>query len=162
YTINYFTFSSNRANRAKILTTIDDEYSDTIDILDHTNVPLFKCAICMEQGPFILWLKQPNNLEDTTNDFIINFPLEGNKNLINCIVSNPVCGYCAKSYINATINNSKQLITLYREPCKGFIPLNWSIESNKKFATNILYQILTGYKILHHVQMLLLSIIDDF
>ncbi|CAF1491639.1 unnamed protein product [Rotaria sp. Silwood1] len=162
YTINDFTFSSNRANRAKILTTIDDEYSDTIDILDHTNVPLFKCAICMEQGPFILWLKQPNNLEDTTNDFIINFPLEGNKNLINCIVSNPVCGYCAKSYINATINNSKQLITLYREPCKGFIPLNWSIESNKKFATNILYQILTGYKILHHVQMLLLSIIDDF
>ncbi|CAF5102285.1 unnamed protein product, partial [Rotaria sp. Silwood1] len=72
YTINDFTFSSNRANRAKILTTIDDEYSDTVDILDHTNVPLFKCAICMEQGPFILWLKQPNKLEDTTNDFIIN------------------------------------------------------------------------------------------
>ncbi|CAF1382356.1 unnamed protein product, partial [Rotaria sordida] len=163
YTINDFTFSSNRANRAKILTTIDDEYSDTIDILDHTNVPLFECAICMEQGPFILWLKQPINLDDTTNDFIINFPLEGNKNLINCIVSNPVCGYCAKSYINATtINNSNQLITLYRESCTGFIPLNWSIESNRKFTTHILYQILTGYKILHHIQMLLLSIIDDF
>ncbi|CAF1345759.1 unnamed protein product [Rotaria sordida] len=162
YSINDFTFSSNRANRAKLLTINDDEYSDIINILDHTNVPLFQCAICMEQGPFVLWLKIPNNLNDTTNDFIINFPLEGNENLINCIVSNPVCGFCAKSYINATINNSNQLITLYRESCAGFIPLNWSIESNRKFANNILYQILTGNKILHHIQMLLLSIIDDY
>ncbi|CAF3093083.1 unnamed protein product [Rotaria sp. Silwood2] len=105
YTINDFTFLS---NRAKVLTTTDDEYSDIIDILDHTNVPLIECAISMEQGPFVLWLKQPNNLEDTITDFIINFPLEGNKNLINCIIANSVCGYCAKSYINATINNSKK------------------------------------------------------
>ncbi|CAF3960171.1 unnamed protein product, partial [Rotaria sp. Silwood2] len=162
YSINDFTFSSNRANRAKILTTNDDEYSDTINILDHTNVPLIECAICMEQGPFVLWLKKPNDLNNTTNDFIINFPLEGNENLTNCIVSNPVCGFCSKSYINATMNNLNELITLYREPCSGFIPLNWSIDSNRKFSNYALYRILTGNKILHHVQMLLLAIIDDF
>jgi len=158
YSINDFTFASNRANRAKILTTNDDEYSDTNNILDHTNVPLFECAICMEQGPFVLWLKEPMNLDDTTNDFIINFPLEGNEKLLDCFVSNPVCGFCAKSYINATT----QLITLYRESCAGFIPLNWSIESNRKFSNYTLYRILTGNKILHHVQMLLLAMIDDY
>jgi hypothetical protein len=162
YSINDFTFSSNRANRAKILTTNDEEYSDIINILDHTNVPLFECAICMEQGPFVLWLKEPTNLDDTTNDFIINFPLEGNERLLNCFVSNPVCGYCAKSYISANMNNTNQLITLYREVCAGFIPLNWSIESNRKFSNYSLYRILTGNKILHHVQMLLLSMIDDY
>jgi hypothetical protein len=162
YSIKDFTFASNRANRAKILTTNDDEYSDTINILDHTNVPLFECAICMEQGPFVLWLKEPMNLDDTTNDFIINFPLEGNEKLLDCFVSNPVCGFCAKSYINVTKNNTNQLITLYRESCAGFIPLNWSIESNRKFLNYALYRILTGNKILHHVQMLLLSMIDDY
>ncbi|CAF3514551.1 unnamed protein product [Rotaria sp. Silwood1] len=162
YSINDFTFSSNRANRAKTLTTNDDEYSDTIDILDHTNVPLIECAICLEQGPFVLWLKIPNDLNDTTNDFIINFPLEGNENLTNCIVSNPVCGFCAKSYINATMNHSNELITLYRESCAGFIPLNWSIDSNRKFINYTLYRILTGNKILHHVQMLFLTMIDDY
>ncbi|CAF4852515.1 unnamed protein product, partial [Rotaria sp. Silwood2] len=96
----------------------------------HTNVPLIECAICMEQGPFVLWLKKPNNLNNTTNDFIINFPLEGNENLTNCIVSNPVCDFCSKSYINTTMNNLNELITLYRKPCSGFIPLNWSIDSN--------------------------------
>lgn len=162
YSINDFTFASNRANRAKVLTTTDNEYSDTMNILDHTDVPLFECAICMEQGPYVLWLKEPTDFDDTTNDFIINFPLDGNEQLLNCFVSNPVCGFCAKSYINATMNNTNQLITLYREPCHGFIPLNWSIESNRKFANYSLYRILTGNKILHHVQMLLLSMIDDY
>jgi hypothetical protein len=47
--------------------------------------------------------------------------LERNENLTNCIVSNPVCSFCAKSYINATMNNLNQLQTLYREPCAGFV-----------------------------------------
>ncbi|CAF3770213.1 unnamed protein product [Adineta steineri] len=162
YSINDFTFASNRANRAKILTTTDEEYSNITNILDHTNVPLFECAICMEQGPFVLWLKQPTNIDDTTNDFIINFPLEGNDSLRHCIVSNPVCGLCAKSYMNATMNNSNQLITLYRESCTGFIPLNWSTESNRKYINYTLFQILTENKILPHVQMLFLSMIDDY
>lgn len=157
YSINDFTFASNRANRARVLTTNDDEYSDTIDILDHTNVPLFECAICMEQGPFVLWLKSPTNLDDTTNDFIINFPLEGNENLASCLVANPVCGFCAKPYMNA----SPAKITLYREPYSGFLPLNWSTESNRKFINCNLFQTLTGNRILPHVQMLLLSIIDE-
>ncbi|UJR07771.1 hypothetical protein I4U23_012054 [Adineta vaga] len=162
YSINDFTFASNRANRAKVLTTNDEEYSDVITILDHTDVPLFECAICMEQGPFVLWLKSPTNLDDTTNDFIINFPLEGNENLAHCIVANPVCGLCAKSYINASMMNySNQLITLYREPCTGFIPLNWTTSSNRKYINYTLFQVLTGNKILHHVQMLLLAIIDE-
>ncbi|CAM4902989.1 unnamed protein product [Rotaria socialis] len=161
YSINDFTFASNRANRAKISTTNADEYSDAINILDHSNVPLFECAICMEQGPFVLWLNAPSDLDCTTNDFIINFPLEGNEKLKNCIVSNPVCGFCAKSYINVAMNNANQLITLYREPCAGFIPLNWSNKSNRSLINTSLYRILTGNKILHHVQMLLLAMIDD-
>ena len=158
YSINDFTFSSNRANRAKVLTETDDEYSDTIDILDHSNVPLFQCAICMEQAPIVLWLKSPTNLDDTTNDFIINFPLNGNANLLNSFVSNPVCGYCAKSYINTFKDN---LLTLYREPCSGFIPLNWSVESNRKFAQRALYRILTDSRMLPHVSMLFFSMVDD-
>ncbi|CAF1092901.1 unnamed protein product [Adineta ricciae] len=157
YSINDFTFASNRANRARVLTANDDEHSDTIDILDHTNVPLFECAICMEQGPFVLWLKSPTNLDNTTSDFIINFPLEGNENLAGCLVANPVCGFCAKPYMNS----SPAKITLYREPYSGFLPLNWSTESNRKFINYTLFQTLTGNRILPHAQMLLLSIIDE-
>lgn len=161
YSINDFNFASNRANRAKVLTSNDDEYFDAINVLDHSNVPLFECAICMEQGPFVLWLKEPADLDDTTNDFVINFPLQGNGRLSTCIVSNPVCGHCARSYITATTNHTNQLITLYREPCQGFVPLNWSTESNQIFASHTLYRILTGNKILSHVKMLLLAMIDD-
>ena len=162
YSINDFNFASNRANRAKVLTNNNDEYFDTINVLDHSNVPLFECAICMEQGPFVLWLKEPADLDDTTNDFIINFPLQGNEQLSACFVSNPVCGNCAKSYVTATTNHTNQLITLYREPCNGFVPLNWSTESNQTFANHTLYRILTGNKILPHVKMLLLAMIDDY
>lgn len=162
YSINDFTFASNRANRAKVVkANDDDDDSDGMQLLDHTNVPLFECAICMEQGPFVLWLNAPTDLDSTTNDFIINFPLEGNESLKTCFVSNPVCGFCAQSYMNAAVNELQQLQTLYREPCTGFIPLNWTTPTNRTLINNSLYRILTGNRILHHVQMLLLAMLDD-
>lgn len=161
YSINDFTFASNRASRAKVLNVNDDEHSEAISILDHTNVPVFECAICMEDGPFVLWLKPPGSLTDTTDDFIINFPLEGNDDLAGCLVANPVCGLCAKAYMNASVTHGTALLTLYREPCAGFVPLNWSTETNRKFANFTLFHVLTGNRILHHVPMLLLAMIDD-
>ena len=163
YSINDFNFSSNRANRAKVLTDKDDDDDDdsqSNDILDHSGVPRIECSICMEDGPFVLWLNAPTDLEQSTNDFIINFPLQGNEQLLSCFVTNPVCGTCAKSYITATMNTG--LITLYRQPCSGFIPLNWSIESNRRVAYRSLCRILSGNRLLHHVPMLLLALLDDF
>ncbi|CAF1527330.1 unnamed protein product, partial [Rotaria sp. Silwood1] len=141
--------------------TNDDDCDESLTILDHTGVPTFECAICMEQGPQVLWLRSPMNIDDTTNDFIINFPLQQNNKLHDCIVANPVCGYCAKAYINATLTSNNTLQTLYRELCSGFIPLNWSTKTNLKYANYILYRTLTGNKILHHVSMLLLALVDD-
>ena len=91
---------------------------------------------------------------------MISFPLQENLNLQNCIVSNPVCGLCAPTYVNVTTTTG-ELTTLYREACSGFIPLNWSSESNRNYSNYTLYRILTGNKMLHHVPRLLLAMIDD-
>lgn len=162
FTINDLRFKSNRARRAEQTTMDENEYLEAINILDHRNVPTFPCTICMNQGPFVLWLKEPTNVDDTTSDFVLNCPLEVNKNVMNCIVSNPVCGYCAKPYINTMMKNSNPLTTVYREPCAGFIPLNWSIKSNCGFARHALFKILTQNKALEQVKMLLLAAVDDF
>ncbi|CAF0804459.1 unnamed protein product [Didymodactylos carnosus] len=161
YSINDFSFASNRANRAKTVTENDDDYGDTLNVLDHSGVPNIECAICMEQGPAVLWLKSPANLDDSTSDYAINFPLQRNDSLRNCIVSNPVCGSCANPYMNATTAGTGELITLYRETCSGFIPLKWSSVSNQRYSKYILYRTLAGNKVLHHVSMLLLAIVDD-
>ena len=160
YSINDFNFASNRANRAKVLTDDDDD-AQLMDIVDHSGVPTMECAICMDEGPLVLWLKSPENLDDSTNDFLINFPLEGNEKLQSCLVSNPVCGLCAKAYVAASVTNTGQLETLYRERCSGYLPLNWSIESNRRLALRSLYRIVTGQRVLPHVSMLLMAMIDD-
>ena len=165
YSIDDFNFTSNRANRAKVLSVgdddDDDEQSGSFRILDHTDVPLIECAICMKEGPYVLWLREPKDLEDSTNDFIITFPLSGNEQLGHCLVSNPVCGNCAQSFIAASEKSGSGLLTLYRESCSGFVPAKWSSASNRRFASHALYRILTGRRILHHVQMLLWALIDD-
>ncbi|CAF1492186.1 unnamed protein product [Adineta ricciae] len=116
----------------------------------------------MEQGPALLWLNSPNDLNDSTNDSVMTFPLQETKSLYSCIVCNPVCGFCAPTYINTMRNSSdEKLKTLYRESCSGFIPLNWSTQSNRDYINGTLCGILTGNRILHHVSMLLLAMIDD-
>ncbi|CAF1690568.1 unnamed protein product, partial [Adineta ricciae] len=116
----------------------------------------------MEQGPALLWLNSPNDLNDSTNDSVMTFPLQESKSLYSCIVCNPVCGFCAPTYINTMRNSSDgKLKTLYRESCSGIIPLNWSTQSNRDYINGTLCRILTGNRVLHHVSMLLLAMIDD-
>jgi hypothetical protein len=57
--------------------------------------------------------------------------LEGNEKLQSCLVSNPVCGLRAKTYAATSVTNTRQLETLYRERCSGYLPLNW-FQSNMK------------------------------
>lgn len=152
YSLNEFTFSANRAARAKM---IDENAVDDLEnFLDHSDVPEIECGITLCEGPATLWLKKPENVDDSTNDHCINYPLDYYPKLKNCIVVNPVSGDCAKSWAD-----SKPMKSLYNVPVDGFIPLNF--KRNQRFITHQLHKILCFGKMLHHSKMLLLSIVDD-
>lgn len=150
YSLNNFSLSSNRANRAKEVD--DDEEDEKICFGDS---PEIDCVICASKGPFVLWISKQEDVEYCTSDHTINYPLDHYEKLINNIVCNPVCGECADSYINYT------KLSVYRENIFGYIPVNWDISSNVRYSTKMLCKAFTGNKLLHHVKLLLLSIIDD-
>lgn len=154
YSLNNYNFSSNRAKRAELVDNSDmEEYEN---ILDYENSPEIYCVIHMDNGPLVLWLKQYNDIEYTTNDFCMNFPLAHFPKLSSCLVSNSVCGHCAPCYLKYK-NES-----IYREPIDGYIPVNWEGRNNIKFSFKVLCEIFGGNKMLSHLKMLLLSIVDDF
>lgn len=154
YTLNEFVFKSNRAMRADDVDI--SEIENLGSFLIHDNVPQINCLITLCEGPATLWLKNPESINYTTNDHCINFPLDYYPNLQNCLVANPISGDCANGYINSDTYNNK---SLYNSPVNGFIPLNFS--KNIRYITYQLNNILTNGKVLHHVKMLLLSMVDD-
>lgn len=149
YNLSDITYTSNRAKRAKII----DESEIINTSMVHTDVPETYCSVHLDNGPTVLWLKAPENLEATTNDFTINFPLSRHATLQKCIKANPICGDCAPGYF------AVRKVTLYNEPVDGYIPIN--IKDNKQYIYIQLCKILCGGKCLNHVNMLLLSMIDD-
>lgn len=154
YSLESFSFSSNRAKRA---ITISDDYIDAIeDKVSFENSPEINCCIHLGKGPEVLWLKENTDLEYSTNDFCVNFPLCKYPNLSKCIISNPVCGDCANSYLKIRKES------VYREPICGYVPTNWDSQQNIKFANYIICKSLFGGKLLNHGKMLLLSMIDDY
>jgi len=150
YSLNDMTYSSNRAARAKQV-SMEDEFLTNVSI--HESVPEIDCAIHLDKGPAVLWLRNPDNFELTTNDHVLNFPLDSFHDISNCLVLNPVCGLCASGYMKAI------QMSVYREPINGFIPLDF--KNNRHAIHAQLCKILCNGKDLPHVKMLLLSIVDD-
>jgi len=150
YSLSAMTGLANRAKRSPFI-----EQTDLLTPIIYTeNVPQIECSIHCDNGPFVLWLNKPENLELTMNDHIMTFPLDYVKELQKCIVLNPVCGDCAQSYLDYAKNQS-----VYRENISGYIPIN--ITDNKIYVKSQLCKILCDEKSLNHVEMLLLSMIDD-
>lgn len=149
YKLSDITYASNRAQRARQVN--DNELFDLT--IDYKNSPEIYCALHLDNGPAVVWLKSPENIDETTNDFVLNFPLAKHKTLQKCIKSNPVCGDCAAGYFRVRKE------TTYREPIDGYIPIN--IHDNKQYVYLQLCKILCSNKELGHVNMLLLSMIDD-
>jgi hypothetical protein len=168
FSLNNFVFSSNRANRAKYIS--EDELMKDINEVSLTTtdeemkgVPEISCAICLEQGPFVLWLQKYEDLEYSTSDFCINFPLSQHAKLQKMLISNPVCGFCANSYLNykRTGTATSQCVSVYRETLHGDLKSNWKLKQNSKFNYGMLCKIMCGNKTLHHVRLFLLSVLDD-
>ena len=91
--MNNYNFSSNRAKRAETINNTDlEEYENMLDFED---CPQTNCVIHMDNGPLVLWLKKCSDIDYTTNDFCINYPLANYPKLKDCLVCNPVCGQCA-------------------------------------------------------------------
>lgn len=149
YHLSDITYASNRAQRAK---NVDDSEIINTNIV-HSGAPEIFCTLHLDNGPAVLWLHAPDDIDSTTNDFVINFPLSKHTSLQKCIKSNPVCGDCAAGYF------AIRKLTAYNEPIDGFIPLN--IQNNKQYVYTQLCKILCGNKCLGHINMLLLSMIDD-
>jgi len=144
-------FASNRAARAQSIT---DEEIDLDNIILEGG-PEIECIIHLDKGPAVLWLNQLNDIEQTTNDFCLNFPLAHYPNLQKLLVNNPVCGHCAAHYLKYS------KVSVYREPIHCFIPANWTYASNRNIAHHNLCTAFCGGKNLRHVKMLLLSMLDD-
>lgn len=154
YSLNNFSFASNRASRANNVETDKlEEYENTIC---YDGCPEIDCTIHLDKGPCVLWLQKYDDIEYTTNDFCLNYPLSTYPKLKKILVSNPVCGECASAYLRHT-NKS-----VYREDISAYIPLNWNYSQNVKFSEGMLCQTLCENKLLPHVKMLLLSVVDDF
>ena len=151
YTLN--TFSSNRARRATIIT--EDDTDMLYEKISCEGVPEIECAIHLDKGPMVLWFSEFLDDEYTTNDFCINFPLAYYPKLLSVLISNPVCGQCAESYINFRKE------TVYKQKTIGYIPLNLTVQNNMNYINNMLCRVFTKNKQLPHVKMLLLSVLDD-
>jgi len=151
YSLANFSFASNRAKRAECIE--DDNDDDERVIFDGCRE--IECIVHLDNGPDVLWLKSFDDIGITTSDFCINFPLAKFDGLDRIFVSNPVCGYCASSYLK----HRKE--SVYRERIDGFIPMNWEYKQNRQFAMKTLYKIFCDGKVLNHVGMLLLSAIDE-
>src|SRR6185503_15350775 len=138
------------------ISTSNEDFEELGAIIDYTNTPLIECTICMNNGPMVLWLNKYDDLEYTTNDFCMNFPLAHFPKLSDTIVPNPVCGECAQSYIKY------RKLSIYRTPITNYIPVNWSDSvSNISFALKVLCEVYGGNKILPHLKLLFFSVIDD-
>jgi deoxyinosine 3'endonuclease (endonuclease V) len=149
YNLSDITYTSNRAKRAK---NIDESEITNINA-NHSGVPETYCSLHLDNGPTVLWLQSPSDIEHTTNDFVLNYPLAKHTQLQKCIKANPVCGDCAAGYF------AIKKETIYHEPIDGYIPIN--VHDNKQMVYIQLSKILCGSKCLGHVNMLLLSMIDD-
>ena len=149
YNLNDIAYTSNRAKRAQ---SVDDTEFDDL-IVDHNNAPDIYCTIHLDNGPAVLWLRKPDDIEDSTNDFTLNFPLAKHSKLQKCLVSNPICGYCADGYF------AVRKESIYHQPIDGYVPIN--VANNKQYIYLQLCKILCGNKKLGHVMMLLLGMIDD-
>lgn len=152
FSLNNFAFGSNRANRAKTIMNDDEEMEERITF---GSCPEIDCVVCVDKGPAVLWLNKFDDAEYTTNDFCINFPLASYPALQKIFVNNPVCGNCAKHYLKY----SQQ--SVYRQPLIAYIPTVWDTSVNARFAHNTLCRTICDSKVLHHVKLLLISLLDD-
>ncbi|AYV80402.1 MAG: RxLR-like protein [Harvfovirus sp.] len=151
YTLHDMTGLANRAKRAK---DVENDGEDVSMVLQHENVPQSYCCLHMDNGPAVIWLDKPTNWETTMGDHALTFPLDHFDSLRSCLKSNPVCGDCAQAYIMHCNGFS-----VYKETVVGYIPID--IKNNKRFVKKQLCKILCNSKLLSHVEMLLLSILDD-
>jgi len=156
YSLNEYMFSSNRAQRAK---TISDNVDELEATLVHVDVPEQECVILMDESPAVLWLRKPDTVEETTNDHVINFPLDEYPKLQNCMVSNPVSADCAAGFVKNFTSKNQRPESVYHQPLDGYVPLNFKL--NSRFITHELCRIMFNGKLLHHAKMLLLSMVDD-
>lgn len=153
YSLSNFSFASNRAARASSVN--NDKLEEYEFGICYSTCPEIDCTIHLDKGPCVLWLQKFDDIEYTTNDFCLNYPLSMFPKLSKTLISNPVCGNCANSFIKFT-NKS-----VYRENIDGYIPINWNFNQNIKFSEGVLSKIFCADKMLPHVKMLLLSVIDD-
>lgn len=154
YSLNNFSFASNRASRANTVDT--DKLDEYENIICYDDCPEIDCTIHLDKGPCVLWLQKCDDIEYTTNDFCLNYPLATYPKLKKTLVSNPVCGHCASSYLKY----SKK--SVYRENIDIYIPINWNHNQNIRFSEGMLCKVFCENKLLPHVKMLLLSVVDDF
>lgn len=149
-------FGSNRAKRGLIIT--NNEYIK----LNHNNVPEIECSIHLGKGPAVLWLRKIKDLTYSTNNKLVTFPFKHAPKLVECIVHNPVCGLCADNYMKVMNKyNDDNILTIYKEECIGYIPLNWKYTKNIKHSINILCMSYCGSRQVSHNKLLMISIIDD-
>ncbi len=153
YSLNNFSFASNRASRASTIET--DKLEEYENMICYDGCPEIDCTVHLDKGPCVLWLQKNDDIEYTTNDFCLNYPLSTFPKLRKTLVPNPVCGNCANSYLKYAKKS------VYRENIDSYIPLNWNYNQNIKFSEGTLCKIFCENKSLPHVKMLLLSIIDD-
>jgi deoxyinosine 3'endonuclease (endonuclease V) len=149
YSLN--NFASNRAKRASAIV----ENDEIENVISHEGAPEIECMIHLDKGPAVLWLNETSEVEQSTGDFCINFPLANYPKLCSCIIANPVCGDCASSYFRVRKES------VFHEKISGYIPINWDNKTNIHFATNTICKSLCGNKFLPHSKMLMMSIVDD-
>ena len=150
YTLDDMTGIANRAKRAVNITMEDD----LCVAIEQENVPKIQCILHLDLGPAVIWLDKPADPESALGDHVLTFPLDYFKDLSKCIKSNPVCGDCAAGYFHYSNG-----LTVFKEPIMGFIPVD--VKNNKRFIKKQLCRILCNSKLLSHVEMLLLSVLDD-
>ncbi|AYV83832.1 MAG: hypothetical protein Hyperionvirus12_29 [Hyperionvirus sp.] len=154
YTLNDLTGIANRAKRAKDISGEDTE--SAMGVVVHERVVEIDCCLHLDKGPAVVWLDKPKegDLEVAMGDHALTFPLDNFPGLGECLRVNPVCGECAAAYMAHSNGYS-----VYKDTLMGFIPID--IKNNRRFVKSQLCKILCNSKLLSHVEMLLLGIVDD-
>ena len=133
---------------------VDDDSENNFTLIDYSGCPTCNCSIHLGEGPEVIWMDRPEDLEVPLSDHAMTFPLDHFSILQKCIKPNPVCGDCAQAFIDHSNKRS-----VYHESIVGYVPTNY--KDNKKIFRNQLCKILCSSKLLSHVDLLFLAVLDD-
>lgn len=133
---------SRKSNRAKRADIVSADQAIEISNLD-LEVPSYKgsCLVCCGDDEIMsISFKKldPENVEDNTCDFALNFPLAAgaSKKNVDLISSQNICFQCALLGPSG--------MSIYNEPLAAVIPTVQYEGSNKKYINNQLYLALTA------------------